>query len=189
MFIGHLYICGIFKNWIACSWFYLLFPSGDFIFFLLISNDFLCIKDINNALFSRLQIFFLSLLWAFWVYLLAPNLNLVSSWERAFTDFLLLARKIICPLKFGSYSTSQAFQLFPEHVPEGFPQHSLRFSFQKGTHTPWRWFPSIFVLEFSASHKRVRFSSRFLTFPLHFCLLKYICTSQPSLAGFFWPRM
>lgn len=56
------------------------FLQEIFIFFLLISNNFLYIKDIN-AFLSRLQIFFLSLLWAFWVCLLAPNLNLVSSEE------------------------------------------------------------------------------------------------------------
>lgn len=139
------------------------FLQEIFIFCLLISNNFLYIKDIN-AFLSRLQIFFLSLLWAFWVCLLAPNINLVSSQESFY--WLPLACQ-------ESHLSSPVWQLL--HITSlpaasgacsgGISPMCVSVQLSEGDpHPPWRWFPPIFVLEFSASHKRVRFSSRFLTF-------------------------
>ena len=76
--------------------FYILFSSGEFIFFLLISNNSLYIKDINSFVIQAID--FPpppQLVMCLWDCLLAPNLNLVSSFpadSRAFTGFPLPAR-------------------------------------------------------------------------------------------------
>ena len=75
--------------------FYLLFSSGEFIFFLLISNNSLYIKDINSFVIQAIDFFSPQISLCLWDCLLAPNLNLVSSFPadiRAFTGFPLPAR-------------------------------------------------------------------------------------------------
>ena len=118
VFIGHFYVCAfIFLSELPVHGFYLPFSSGDFIFFLLISNNSLYIKDINALLYRLLVFLFLACCGPFgFVYLLQILTQFQVSQLGAkdlLTSLCLPEKSSVYP-GFGSFSVSQAFQLLPE---------------------------------------------------------------------------
>lgn len=133
-----------FFNRIAHSWFYLHFTSGDFILFLLISNNCSYTKDINTLL-SRLGIFFLNSLQAFWVCLLAPNRNLVSSFsaERNLTS-LCLPEKSSVLLRLAASLHHEPSSCFRTRFRRDFPNALLGSAFRRGLAHPMEMVSSHF---------------------------------------------